>query len=617
MSWQLGIAAMLAVMLVAGAVWYERSRPPSQVVALVAALAALAVAGRIALSPVPNVLPSTDIVLIAGYALGGAPGFAVGALTALVSNFWLGQGPWTPWQMAGWGASGVGGAALAAATGRGLGRWGLAFACAAAGLAYGAMLDLSLMVTYGGEQSLDRYLALSVRGIPFNLAHAAGNFAFALIAGPALARMLIRYRERFEFAWGTGRTRGAVRVAGLALIAAAIASAVVTGLRSDPATARGPADAAAYLREAQNDDGGFSATPGSPSSLGMTGWASLGLEAAGVNPRDVGSPSPIAYLRREGRSLRDTGDLERTILALEGAGLNPRRFGGQDLVAKLKRARGRDGSWAGQVNLTAFGIFALAAAGEGGNGRSANWLAKARAEDGGWAFVADADTGDADSTGAALQALAAAGGNRGAIATGVRWLRREQQPGGGFELAGGGVNAQSTAWAVQGLIAAGVDPGTVRRGGRSGLDYLASVQAADGHYRYSRTTDQTPVWVTAQAVMAVNRRSFPLAAVPAQGEGAKGAKTGGVAVGDAAAPKDGSGGVTAPRSAAPKAAAGATAGVAAESEPAPPDAALTPAAAGDEDDDGGSPWLLLGIAAAVAAAIWGGWIAYRRRLPAR
>ena len=122
--------------------------------------------------------------MLSGYSLGGPAGFVVGALAALVSNFWLGQGPWTPWQMAAWGLAGLAGAALAKATHRRLGRWGLALACAVAGLVYGALLDLSVMVTYGGEQSLERYLALSARGIPFNVAHALGNFAFALAAGP-------------------------------------------------------------------------------------------------------------------------------------------------------------------------------------------------------------------------------------------------------------------------------------------------------------------------------------------------------------------------------------------------------------------------------------------------
>ena len=170
-------------------------------VALVAALSALAVAGRLVLAPVPNVVATTDVALITGYALGGAPGFAVGALAAPVSNFWLGQGPWTPWQMAGWGLVGLGGAGLAALTGRRLGRVGLATACGLAGFAYGALLDLSVMVSYGGEQSLDRYLALSARGVPFNLAHALGNAALALAAGPALVRMISRYRTRLEFTW--------------------------------------------------------------------------------------------------------------------------------------------------------------------------------------------------------------------------------------------------------------------------------------------------------------------------------------------------------------------------------------------------------------------------------
>src|SRR5947208_5249658 len=201
MSWEAYAYLLLAVVLVGGFAWYERSRPPARMVALVAALAALAVAGRLVFAPIPNVVATTDIVLITGYAVGPAPGFAVGALAAAVSNLWLGQGPWTPWQMAGWGCVGLGGAALAAATGRRLSRGGLAVACGLAGLAYGALLDLSVMVTYGGQQSLDRYLALSARGVPFNVAHAVGNVALALAAGPALVRMISRYRSRFEFEW--------------------------------------------------------------------------------------------------------------------------------------------------------------------------------------------------------------------------------------------------------------------------------------------------------------------------------------------------------------------------------------------------------------------------------
>ena len=180
-------------------------------IALVAALAALAIAGRLVLTPIPNVVASTDVALITGYALGAAPGFAVGALVAPVSNIWLGQGPWTAWEMAGWGLVGLAGAWLAVLSGRRLGRVGLALVCAFAGLAYGALQDLSVMVTYGGEQSLDRYLALSARGIPFNVAHAVGNFAIALAAGPALVRMISRFRTRLEFRWDPPSARSPAR----------------------------------------------------------------------------------------------------------------------------------------------------------------------------------------------------------------------------------------------------------------------------------------------------------------------------------------------------------------------------------------------------------------------
>ena len=101
MTWQAAAICVLVLALGAGFAWYERTRPPSRVLALVASLAALAVVGRLAFAPLPNVKPATtDVILFAGYALGSAPGFATGAIAAFVSNFFFEQGAWTPWQMA-------------------------------------------------------------------------------------------------------------------------------------------------------------------------------------------------------------------------------------------------------------------------------------------------------------------------------------------------------------------------------------------------------------------------------------------------------------------------------------------------------------------------------------
>jgi energy-coupling factor transport system substrate-specific component len=615
MSWQFVALLLLGVTLLGGFTWYERSRPPSQIVALVAALAAISVAGRVAFSPIPNVVPTTDITLIAGFALGGAPGFAVGAFSGLVSNFWLGQGPWTPWQMAGWGMTGLLGAWLAMLTGRRVNRWGLAAVCALAGFAYGALLDFSLMVTYGGEQSLDRFLAISARGLPFNIAHAAGNAALALVAGPAMARMLIRYRRRFEFAWkrdlaATPRTGGAVAGAACVIAAILIAGAALPG-RDATAAGGGPGAGAAWLRAAQNDDGGFGFAPGEESSPAMTGWAVLGLEAAGINPLDLdhGDATPISYLAGNIGGITTTGDIERTILVLRGAGLDPRHFQGHDLVSRLLARRGRDGSWGGQVNQTAFGILALRAAGMSGGSGSAAWLKENQNSDGGWGFAAGASS-DADTTGAVLQGLAAAGKGAG-MRRGAAYLRSVQRPGGGFPLAGGVINAQSTAYAAQGLVAAGVSPSSVRRGGRSSLDYLASVQAADGHYRYSASSDQTPVWVTGQALLALNGAAFPLSPLPRSAAAAPAAVSGGAR---AHAQRGSSAQATKP---ARKPSSGETPAA----PPAGPPAALpldpTSSNAGGHGGGGVPVWLIVLVAvAAGGAAVWGGWLLYQRRLPA-
>ncbi len=628
MNWQLASYGLLALVLAGGFAWYERSRPPARMVALVAALAALAVAGRLVLAAIPNVVATTDVALITGYAIGAAPGFAVGALAAAISNLWLGQGPWTPWEMAGWGLVGLGGAALAAVTRDRLGRIGLALACGLAGLAYGALLDFSVMVGYGGEQSLDRYLAISARGIPFNIAHVTGNVALALAAGPALVRMISRYRCRFEFEWHSrGQPRPVLAGASLAaLLAIAVALA-----SAGPAQGRGAGSAVGWMERVQNPDGGFPASPGDGSSVAITGWVALGLEAAGHNPLDVraGGRSPIAYLRSELERVNSTGDLERTILALEGAGVSARRFGGRDLVGELRRRRSRSGSFEGQVNLTAFGILALRAAGApaSGQGRSAAWLRGAQNADRGWGFRAGAGS-DPDSTGAALQGLAAAAGHGAATRRGVSYLRRAQNRGGGFSLAGsGGSNSQSTAWAVQGLIAAGADPGATRKGGRSPLDYLAARQVGDGHYRYSSASDQTPVWVTGQALLAIERKALPLRAVArakvhrrarARGEGTPGdpdheRAPGRGSVGHPSVRLEAGGRGTAGRGRAGETGSPQAAGAGQRLAGAPVSA--TTSAEGPSGGGAGTTLYAGAGFAVLVAALVGGFMIYRRRLP--
>ncbi len=565
MSWQGAAFGILAIALAGGFAWYERTRPDARIVALVGTLAAFAALGRIAFVALPNVKPTTDIVLVSGYALGGGPGFAVGALAGLTSNFFFGQGPWTPWQMAGWGLTGVIGAGLALATGRRIGRWGLALACTVVGFAFTVLQDVGDWVTYS-DHSLAQLGVYVGKGIGFDCVHAAGCLVFALALGPVMIHSLSRFATRLQVDWGPAHTgppdlppahtgladprpahpgpadprpahpgRAASRVIPILVVTLTFGGWLAGQPGSNGAGGTGPGGAfagavgtlasaqaattpAGYLLAAQNADGGYGDRPGAASSQLYAGWAALGLAATGENPQDVARDghSLVDYIRGGAASATDVGSVERTVLVVRAAGLSPYSFGGRNLVGALERDIRRNGSVSNQVNLTAFAVLALRAAGAAPPAATLGWLVRQQDTDGGFNFAVRGGTSDPDDTGAALEALATSGGAAAARARtrAIRFLRGQQDADGGFAgLPGAGSNAQSTAFAVQGLLAAGVDPNSVRRRGASPLDYLRSLIAADGHVRYARGTDQTPVWVTAEAVMALDAKALPLAPV--------------------------------------------------------------------------------------------------------
>ena len=87
-------------------VFYEKRRPEARELVLLSVLCAIAVASRAAFIFLPHFKPMAAIIIIIGVALGPESGFLAGALSAFVSNFIFGQGPWTPWQMFAFGIAG-------------------------------------------------------------------------------------------------------------------------------------------------------------------------------------------------------------------------------------------------------------------------------------------------------------------------------------------------------------------------------------------------------------------------------------------------------------------------------------------------------------------------------
>jgi prenyltransferase beta subunit len=503
-SWPLATFAIVFGVLIAGWLAYERSRPSARMTAVVGTLAAVAALGRDAFVALPDVKPITAMTFVVGYALGPLPGFTVGAIGMLASNIVLGQGPYTPWQMAAWGLVGLAGAALGRLSGRRMGRVGIALACGVSALA--------------ASHTPAALVAAASVALPFDVTDVVASFLFGFAFGPELARLLGRMRARMDVRW---EPAGAAPLA-LTVLAAAGACAASTSARASVNRVDVSREIS-YLARAQNRDGGFGGARGQRSSELYSAWVAMGLAAAGHDPLSMTRTghTVLDSIRGESSTLERAGDEERTILALRACGVSVHALPGGDPLGKLMSARASDGSFGRLVDITTFAIFALRAADRPASDpvvrAAGRWLERQQNPDGGFSFAARGAQGDVDDTAAALQGVIDAGGRRSpAVARAVAFLRHAQNPDGGYaQQVGGASNAQSTAWAVQGLIAAGQDVSAVTRGGsRSPLAYIESLLAPDGSVRYSRTSAQTPVWVTAQALIALAGKPFPIAPAP-------------------------------------------------------------------------------------------------------
>lgn len=133
-------AAAAIPCLAALSLWaWEAKKISARSVALLSSLTALACALRLVRIPVEGIEFTNFLVILAGLSMGPSEGFLAGALVPLVSNFYLGQGAWTAWQMLAWGLLGM---AAGAFKDRKVRRWVLALGGLFSGWAYGFLLNL-------------------------------------------------------------------------------------------------------------------------------------------------------------------------------------------------------------------------------------------------------------------------------------------------------------------------------------------------------------------------------------------------------------------------------------------------------------------------------------------
>lgn len=189
----LGMALLTQALFLTG---FERKTTGARRLVIAAVMTALSVLGRIVFAPIPGFKPITAIVVITAIWLGGETGFLVGSLSALISNFFSGQGPWTPFQMFAWGMLGLVAGLFSEKLRKS--RAALAAYGVFAGVAYSLFMDVWTVLWYNGTLNGEMYLAAVVTALPYMASYAVSNAVFLLLLGKPFGEKLARIRMKYR-----------------------------------------------------------------------------------------------------------------------------------------------------------------------------------------------------------------------------------------------------------------------------------------------------------------------------------------------------------------------------------------------------------------------------------
>ncbi|MBQ7132378.1 MAG: ECF transporter S component [Oscillospiraceae bacterium] len=174
---------------------FERRESSSKELAVLAVMIAISVCGRFIFSFLPGFKPVTAITVICAVYLGKEAGFVVGSLSAVVSNFYFGQGPWTPFQMFAWGFLGFIAGLLCSPLKKS--RAALCIYGAFAGIAFSLLMDVWATLWADGAFNLQRYAALAVSAIPLTVEYVVSNVIFLLLLSNPIGEKLERIKNKY------------------------------------------------------------------------------------------------------------------------------------------------------------------------------------------------------------------------------------------------------------------------------------------------------------------------------------------------------------------------------------------------------------------------------------
>lgn len=173
---------------------FEKKTSTRRIV-LLAVMTALSVAGRFIFAPLPFFKPVTAMVVIAGMYFGSEFGFLTGALSAVISNFYFGQGAWTPFQMFSWGIIGFVAGILSNPLIKS--KVVLIIYAVFAGVAYSFLMDIWTVLWMDGAFNPARFIAAVGTAFPVTLEYIVSNIVFLLILAPMFGKKIERLKTKY------------------------------------------------------------------------------------------------------------------------------------------------------------------------------------------------------------------------------------------------------------------------------------------------------------------------------------------------------------------------------------------------------------------------------------
>ena len=177
---------------------FENRKPKARELVIISSLCAIGVAGRTVFFMLPQFKPVAAIVIISGVAFGGETGFLVGAITAFVSNFFFGQGPWTPWQMFSFGIIGfLAGIMFQKGILRKTKTDMCVFGFLVTFVIYGGIMNPASVIMWQSNININMVLSSYVMGMPFDFIHAVSTVFFLFFAAEPMLEKLERIKIKY------------------------------------------------------------------------------------------------------------------------------------------------------------------------------------------------------------------------------------------------------------------------------------------------------------------------------------------------------------------------------------------------------------------------------------